>query len=177
MLLLIGVSLALASSTYVLVPDSFEETLHHGHTERTRPGTYTVSFPGRSGNRQLDIEPIMEETPIDFVVSWSHLIWGEYSYGHDPEWGLLYEAFNASKINETLNLELDGYTQVCILIREVECGTYHLRGHIIASCDCYRHVIPLMVRDELWLLTFVVTAVLVGDIISTYISRRETQTS
>lgn len=105
------------------------------------------------------------------------MTWGEYEYGDSPEWGLLYEAFNASKINETLDLEIENFTRVYILIRGVESGMYDMRGHIIATCDYYRPAIPLMVRDDLWLLTFVVTAVLVGDIISTYISRRETGTS
>ncbi|MFO7836528.1 MAG: hypothetical protein R6V83_07730 [Candidatus Thorarchaeota archaeon] len=53
----------------------------------------------------------------------------------------------------------------------------HMHHKILHYQDAGIRVIPLVVRDELWFVTIVVTAVLVGDIISTYMSRRETQTS
>jgi len=177
MLLLIVISLILASGTYLLVPDSFEETLHDGHDSATVSRRAYVTFPGRSSNWQLDIDLTMEEMPIDFVVSWFHLMWADYESDDEYKWGVLYEAFNVTEINETLDLNMSVYISANILIRGVESGMYDMRGHIIATCDYYRPVIPLMVRDELWLLAFVVTAVLVGDIISTYVARRENETS
>ncbi|MGV9169423.1 MAG: hypothetical protein ACOC38_05715 [Promethearchaeia archaeon] len=177
MLILIVISLTLASGTYMLVPDRFKETLHNGHDSTTSPRRETVLFPGRSSNWQLDIDLIMEEMPIDFVVSWFHLTWADYESDDEYKWGVLYEAFNVTEINETLDLNMSVYVGANILIRGVESGMYDMRGHIIATCDYYRPVIPIMVRDDLWLLAFVVTAVLVGDIISTYVSRRETGTS
>lgn len=175
MLLVIGVSLVLASGTYVLIPDSFERTLHDGHSSTTGAGSYSVLFPGRSNSWKLDIDIGIEGMPIDFVVNMFHLTWEDYENSEAPEWGVLYEAFNVTEINEILMLCMRDHVGIFVLIRGVDSGMYSMRGHIIASCDYYPRAIPLALREGFLALTFVVSAVFAVDLIGNWIKERKEQ--
>jgi len=171
---LFSICLILTSCTYILIIDRFEEHVHSGlSTTRGGPVYYRVDYPGLSRGWKLDIDLVIESSPVDMIVTLFYNDLQEPERSEAPDWTIFLEALNVTEVNETLTINLGDYTSIHILIRTVDSTvTITKRGHIIATCEQYRRPVPLALRNELWGFTGVILAILVVDAVGSWIWER-----
>lgn len=165
------IGLILMSCTYIYISDRFEEKIQSGHSYvRSTRLYYPVAFPGHSENCKLDIDLVIESSPVDMIVTLYYDDLWEPERSEAPNWTVFLEALNVTEVNETLYLFLHDCGKIHILIRTVDSTVdITMHGHIIASCKYLRHPVPLALRNILWGFTGVILVILAIDVIGTWL--------